>query len=417
MAYSELVKNFSHIRKYMRDFYIFGFKSREEYDEKSLRSYDDEKRRLESWLGEYMGFRRTKEGKYSFISIDSRRVRHNPLFNAWKAKSFTDGDITLHFILLDILLSSDTPLSLTEIIGKADTEYLCHFQTPILLDESTLRKKLKEYAEEGLLTISKEGKKSTYALHREDAVEVTKELLDFYSEIAPCGVIGSFLLDKKDSGKDCFAFKHHYVTSAIDSDILCRLFEAISKNAYAEITTTGRKGKTPKAVRVLPLQVFIGVQTGRQYLLAWYPMGKQIFAYRLDYILDVRTLERCEDVATYRDKLETAKKHTWGVRSKNAETKTQHVEFTVRAEENEEYIYRRLLREKRCGRVERIDENTCRFSADVYDLNEMVPWIRTFIGRITDIRMEDKRLEEKFKRDVERMYGMYGIGGEEDAVQ
>lgn len=54
MAYSELIKNFEKIRSYMREFYVFGFKSRSGYDRKSARSYDDERRRVESWLGDYM---------------------------------------------------------------------------------------------------------------------------------------------------------------------------------------------------------------------------------------------------------------------------------------------------------------------------------------------------------------------------
>ena len=54
MAYSELVKNFDRIRDYMRQFYVYGFKSRTEYDKKSARSYDNERRRVESWLGDYM---------------------------------------------------------------------------------------------------------------------------------------------------------------------------------------------------------------------------------------------------------------------------------------------------------------------------------------------------------------------------
>ena len=101
-SYSELIKNFEKIRAYMREFYVYGFKSRDDYQKKSARSYDDERRRLESWLGDHMSFVRTPEGKNVFISIDSRTIRHNPLYNAWKAKSFTDGDITLHFILFDI---------------------------------------------------------------------------------------------------------------------------------------------------------------------------------------------------------------------------------------------------------------------------------------------------------------------------
>lgn len=49
-AYNELIKNFSRIRAYMREFYIYGFKSRSEYTYKSARSYDNERRRVESWL-------------------------------------------------------------------------------------------------------------------------------------------------------------------------------------------------------------------------------------------------------------------------------------------------------------------------------------------------------------------------------
>ena len=93
MAYSELIKNFNKIRDYMRDFYVYGFKSRDDYTKKSARSYDDEKRRIESWLGNYMKFHQTADGKNVFLSIDSRATRHNPLYKAWKTKSFTDGDI------------------------------------------------------------------------------------------------------------------------------------------------------------------------------------------------------------------------------------------------------------------------------------------------------------------------------------
>ena len=70
MAYSELIKNFEKIRGYMREFYVYGFKSREEYDGKSSRSYDNEKRRIESWLGEYMNFRQDSGGKTVFLSVD-----------------------------------------------------------------------------------------------------------------------------------------------------------------------------------------------------------------------------------------------------------------------------------------------------------------------------------------------------------
>ncbi len=84
MAYSELIKNFEKIRGYMREFYVYGFQSREEYDAKSARSYDNERRRMGSWLGEYMSFRQDQSGKNVFISVDNRNVPHNPLFSAYE---------------------------------------------------------------------------------------------------------------------------------------------------------------------------------------------------------------------------------------------------------------------------------------------------------------------------------------------
>ena len=59
--------------------------------------------------------------------------------------------------------------------------------------------------------------------------------------------------------------------------------------------------------------------------------------------------------------------------------------------------------------MERIDSNTSRFSADVYDCGELVPWIRTFICRIEEIHFSDKELEEQFKKDIEEMYLLYDI--------
>ena len=69
MAYSELIKNFNRIREYMRDFYVYGFKNRDEFTQKSARSYDDERRRLESWLGDYMKFHHTVDGKIFFYLL------------------------------------------------------------------------------------------------------------------------------------------------------------------------------------------------------------------------------------------------------------------------------------------------------------------------------------------------------------
>ena len=69
------------------------------------------------------------------------------------------------------------------------------------------------------------------------------------------------------------------------------------------------------------------------------------------------------------------------------------MEFLIHIGENEEHIYRRLLCEKRCGTVERIDRNTAHFSAELVDSAEIRSWIRTFTGRIIQLDFGDRTAE------------------------
>ncbi len=410
-SYSELIKNFEKIRNYMREFYVYGFKSRDEYNKKSARSYDDERRRMESWLGDYMNFVRTPEGKNVFISIDSRVSQHNPFYKALKAKSFTDGDITLHFILFDILHSSEVVLSLPEILEKID-QYLDTFQNPMVFDESTVRKKLKEYISQGIVLSQKEGRKMLYRRADDTSLPDITDVLNFYSEIAPCGVIGSFLLDKQTEQDDNFSFKHHYITSAMDSDVMAMLFKAMREKSIITVTNMSRRADEPRENRIIPLRVFISTQNGRQHLIAYQPDFNAIKSFRIDYLSDIKIEEPTPRFDELRAELDKMQSKMWGVTAKRdryGNEHTEHVEFTVKVGENEEHIARRLEREKRIGSVEKIDDYTYRFSADVYDTSEMIPWIRTFICRITELHFSNRTLENQFKSDIEKMYRMYGI--------
>ena len=414
MAYSELIKNFSRIRDYMREFYLYGFKSRGEYTQKSARSYDNERRRIESILDGYMRFRQTPEGRNVFLSIDSRKVPHNPLYKAWKAGSFTDGDITLHFLLFDILYAPEVALTLQEITEAVDRK-LAVFEEPRVFDESTVRKKLKEYAAEGLLIMEKKGKSVRY--RRSEAAQLPgRDVLDFFSETAPCGVIGSFLLDKMEAHPGHFAFKHHYITSSMDSEILCALFLAIWEKREVTLETIHRSDGQTHVLKAVPLQIMVSVQSGRQYLMAAADHRQRIRSFRLDNILSVSPGEVCGEYDTLRGNLERMRQHIWGVSTHSfSGARMEHVDFTVRFGPDEEHIFRRLEREKRCGTVERLSEDTARFSADVYDASEMIPWIRTFICRLTELHFSDPQLQEHFLHDLQEMAEMYGVEGGEDA--
>lgn len=429
MAYSELIKNFDNIRGYMRDFFLYGFKTREEYDRKSARSYDNERRRIQSYLGSLISFRQTPSGKNAFISLEGRSVTHNPLYQAFKAKSFTNKDITLHFLLLDIL--SGSSYSLKDILRIMDTEYLTAFQNPISFDESTLRKKLKEYEELGIVVSEKCGKSVTYRLS-EDEICLTeyKEAIRFFTEESPLGVIGSYLEARMqadaekayptgrndENGKrlpgrnDCageyLTFKNHYIMNAYDAEITELILQGIHEKRLLEITSFSRGDAGVKQQTVIPYKLYVSTQGGRNYLFCMDADNLRPYSLRVDYIQKGKVGEVCVDYDRLLKVCERAGEHMWGV-SCAKYRRYEHIEMDILVGTDEAFIVRRLEREKRCGTVSKVDEETYRFSADVLDAYEMMPWIRTFFGRIKAIRCDNEDVKNQLKIDMVKMLKQY----------
>ena len=413
MPYSELIKNFDKIRDYMRQFYVYGFRSRSEYDAKSARSYDNERRRIESWLGDYMSFRQDEGGKAVFLSVDSRTLPRNPLYTAFKTKSFTANDIALHFYILDMLAEREE-LTLRQ-IADGLAEYRGCFPEEELLDDSTVRNKLKEYTSLGLLESEKRGRELVYR-RTDDRVDLGswEDAVAFFSEADPVGVIGSYLLDKLPEQPDRFSFKHHYTLHALDSEVLCDLLLAMGEDRCAKLSTFSRRLKDIKEHTVLPAKIYVSTQSGRQYLLCYHYIYHRPMLFRLDNIRAVKSgsVERSKE--KYLSFCEKFEEHLWGA-SGGEEPNLDHIEMTVRVGDDERFILDRLEREKRCGRIEAIDSLTYKYVADVYDASEMLPWLRTFIGRVEALECSDPWVVRRFRQDVEAMEKLYG--GESDAVQ
>ena len=185
------------------------------------------------------------------------------------------------------------------------------------------------------------------------------------------------------------------------------------------------------------MKIFVSTQHGRYYLVGYSDRISGFDAVRIDHIQKVVVGDRCglhavaegersdyhsADHAGSDDKgkddvlitdydsvlkqYEAFRKHLWGV-SFGRHYSTIHMEVDVRAGAGEEFIVERLRREKRCGQVMQVSEDTWRYSADVYDTLEMLPWIRTFTGRIARLVSDDGELEERFYEDLGRMRRMY----------
>lgn len=415
MAYHELIKNFDGIRAYMRAFYVYGFKSRTEYSEKSARSYDNERRRMDSWLGACMSFHQEASGKCVFLSVDSRRIAHNPLFQAFKAKSFTDRDITLHFYLLD-LLADGSALSATEVVERIAANYLSRFEGAEEPDESTVRKKLKEYEALGLLESEKRGREKYYRRTDREHPDLATwaDALAFFAEENPLGVVGSYLQDKLGDLPTFFRFKHHYMLHVLDSEVLCALLLAIGEKREVAVSGRPRGSGQPFRRRVCPLKIYVSTQTGRQYVLCYEPRersGRMQF-YRLDTLTAVEPGAPDAAHEAHAALATVFERTLWGV-STGTRRKKEHVEMEVRVEPDEAYIVRRLEREKRHGTVEKVRDGLYRFRAEVFDAIELLPWIRTFTGRITALRSDNELLTRTFRDDLNELLAMYGEGGDD----
>ncbi len=220
---------------------------------------------------------------------------------------------------------------------------------------------------------------------------------------APLGVIGSYFPEGYTSA---FEFKHQYLLGALDSEVLFDIFECMEENRGAELTIFSRRKKQELKHRVFPTRLYFSTQSGRQYLLGYhYDFKKPVF-FRLDSIRKIKALAPDPDAEKYGRWWHDFDKNLWGVSV--GEHTLDHIEMLVHAGPDEGFIADRLRREKRHGAVEQIDGETWRFSADVYDAAEMLPWLRTFIGRIVKLECSNEFVVRRFREDLEAMRRLYG---------
>jgi hypothetical protein len=406
MAFSELIKNFDKIRDYMRDFYIYGFKARGDFDGKSARTYDNEKRRIESWLGPYIRWETDKKGKRVYISVNTADISTNPLYNAWKAKSFTDNDLTLHVTILSALQHGDRDI--TEL-----TDDVCTL-TGHTFDIQTVRLKANEYVREGLLVKEKRGKTDSYRLSPLMLTSLPAEkrnLLDairFFQEVAPFGFIGSTILDGADEENSIFCFKHHYIVHTLEDGILAELLQAVRENRQVTVVNQGSRFTRETKLTGIPLQIFVSVQTGRRYVCLYTLHNRRFRNCRLDYIKKVELREPFKGYQSLREELESAKAFCWGVSLGDGARKEVLRMILSIDEKAEQYVLDRLGREGRGGTVTRLEQNIFQYSVAVFDSNEMMAWIKSFTGRIIALEGTNREAVNAFYKDMERLREMYG---------
>ncbi|MCI8299291.1 MAG: WYL domain-containing protein [Lachnospiraceae bacterium] len=408
--FQELVKSFSKTREYVRDFFVYGFKTRNEFKTKSPRTYDNERRRLESWLAPFVQKDYAANGFNISLAIDSNLLDTNPLFQVWKTKSFTDNDIVLHFLILDLLLE-DKPLTAEEITDRL----LAQYET--LFDIQTVRRKCNFYASEGILNKKKTGKTVFFSLDNTLGLwlksnENMLDALAFYQMAGCLGIIGNLLSDQFDYTNKIFRVKHSFFVHTLEEEILLELLDAMNHKKSVTLTIkSSKRGLMTNTAICIPLQIFISTRSGRRFLCAYLEKSSRFTCFRLDTIKKVTALETSQLYEELLEKLERNRRYLWGVSFEGPERHHQD-RFTMKLqvqEPEEHYIVDRLYHEGRGGTVTRLEKNIYQYEINVFDCNEMIPWIRTFIGRIVSLECTAKSVEQRFYRDLQSMYQMYRI--------
>ncbi|MDR0653204.1 MAG: WYL domain-containing protein [Synergistaceae bacterium] len=431
-SFSELIKHLHRVRGYVRGFYLFDWRTRVDYDEKSLRTYDNERRRIESLFGEYVrsvslgAGAADKKGKKISLTINATDITRNPLYEVWRAKEFTSADMLLHFTILavgekhssDGFTIRDVSERVGNIISDNNSLWNPNANAP---SPSTIRIKLNEYEHAGLLMTKRVGRENKYFLTSLRCAGLPEELrsaVDFFAEAAPFGEAGDHIRDEvRDDGGwggEIFSFKHHFIAHTLDDEVLYDLLTAMEERR--EITLTMDDRKAPSLVAGTPYKILISVQTGRRYIGMTDKADKGRFtARRLDYINRV-DMGNAIDEETYSATLrrfETALGHAWGVSfgiRRRPETPERVVMTLYIDEKTEEYVLDRLRREGRRGKIKPLRENVFSYSNEVWDSNEMMPFIMSFIGRIISLDCE-KTTERRFNEELRLMTSMYGLNG------
>lgn len=354
-------------------------------------------------MGEYMKWDYSGGSKSSFISVDCANIPVNPLYAAWKSKSFTANDIVLHFYILDALKT--VPMAVDEL-----TDVICE-KSEITFDVQTVRNKCNEYVKAGMLLQEKQGKAYVYSLNSQN-VPVLPELIDaikFFQGAAPFGEIGSYILDDNNRDNDLFAFKHYYIAHTLDNGVLFDLLSAIRQGRSVIFENQSERTGNTVTVHALPLKIFVSAGTGRRYVCMYSFRKRRFTTFRLDYIKSVIFDKEVDFATPLKEKLNDNLNKVWGVSFGGA----RHSEIICIKlyidERRERYIIDRANREGQAGELLRFNDNTFLYTKEVFDSTDMTPWIKTFIGRIIGLEGTNELVINRFYNDMDRMANLYDI--------
>ena len=406
--YTELKKNFLGIRDLLRQFIIYGDMSRSKLpDNFSVRSFDDDLRRIKSWLKDIVTFKSVNGEKRYSVFVDPSDVEINPFFETYKYKSFTEKDINLHFLLLNILRNKE--LTVNDI-----SDEICKISGNADFETNTIRNKLNEYVSLGLIKLSKRNKNNYYKIEKtgiNDLLKHNKNLLEavkFFSSIAPVPTASSYIIDKTDSAeKSGISFRHQFLANCLDDIIIIDLLKAIQSDSFVEITNDSPNTHKITKNKLFPFKILVSLNTCRSYIMGYSTRFENFSFFRIDYIKEVRILEKTDKANYYKQIINESLPYCYML-NMDRTRKIENFEMTLKIDEKtEKHILRKLNQETRGGTVTKIAPNTFLYKRQLYNTQEIMPWVKSFVGNIISIKGDNQKDIDCFYEDIEKMANIY----------
>ncbi len=414
-----LIRDYENIRSILRDVYIYGCFSKDDYVEKqgiSGRKYDKEQQRISAYLPKkFIRKRRIDKKVVLYCTYDGMESSENYLADTYRNKSFTALDVMSFFFVQELL--NETP----EMTAGEILDLLPNFNKEVIFTKDNLRVKLDELVDKGFITIIKDGRNVKYKLSDDIWSEFNDdELLDvctyleFMKNVSPIEMPYCFLYDKvmlylrTERGikvPECkiFSFKHSHLFNVLDNDVLLEILRAKASSRLIKVADSyGQKAKS-----VIPGEIVHDSVYGRQYVYCYYPDEDRYLALRIDKIGEL-TIDRemTDEEQSLANKMASYSDECWATSSYGDNASEVVIQFMF-DEEKEQYILRRIETEGHGGAIEKKSDGLYEYKISVRDPDEMIPWIRSFGERAKLISSGERKTEEKIKEDWKRALDKY----------
>ena len=416
-------QNFNLVRRITRELFVNGFRNHKDYVQLSPSTFYSRISLITNCLASCMEW---PEQGYSWISNDKMRIMQNPLYVLFKARPMKNlYQYALHFAIMD-MFSNEQCLSLAEISKLLADVYGISEDAE---QKNKLQPRLEKYYIPSGLLSKDENKKYLLSPIRMNSTESTTGLLTyipglesaiaFFSEYSPLGIIGSYIMDTSKIKNNCFVFKHVYLSQVLDAQVLYIILNAIYVGRFLKISVEHTSDTVLDIDCFLPLKVFSGTWTGRQYVFGYDVLREEYKSLRIDYIeravellsMDILDVETIDRIKTEGDKRIST---IW---SSTSRKQAYHVKVVFSY--NKPYLYEQISRERRKGTLTSYDNDTIVYECDVDEPKEMINWLLSHIGMISSIavsggktKSDNRKLLNRFQKhilDMQRVYNMETI--------